>query len=189
MQLHAIPVSINPSHTTHTMADKKAIISLARAAKARQAARRIAAKKRAAKMADTTEDLVELELGFDDDDEAGAGAGGKRKRAVPKKSASAGGKKGVEKRKRLRADELKWKTVNTSSLPGMDAGGGMMMLEELEGVGVEWEDGPDGGRTARFVVSPDVGGGVVLMAVERIEEGQGQGSRGGGGGEWGRGCG
>jgi ATP-dependent RNA helicase DDX24/MAK5 len=114
--------------------DKKGLLALAKAAKARQAARRIAARKRAA--ADTTEDQVELELDS----------------PVKKKS-----KKSLSKeerpKKRLRADQLQWREVKTSSLPGMDAGGGMMMLEELDGVGVEWEEGVDGGRTAKFVVS------------------------------------
>jgi ATP-dependent RNA helicase DDX24/MAK5 len=35
----------------------------------------------------------------------------------------------------------------------MDAGGGMMMLEELDGVGIEWEQQDDGRKVARFVVS------------------------------------
>lgn len=57
------------------------------------------------------------------------------------------------KKKRLRADQLKWKEVKTSALPAMDAGGGMMMLEELDGVGIEWEQQEDGRKVARFVVS------------------------------------
>lgn len=59
------------------------------------------------------------------------------------------------KKKRIRSDQLKWKEVKTSSLPGMDAGGGMMMLEELDGVGIEWEQQEDGRKVARFVVSVD----------------------------------
>ena len=57
------------------------------------------------------------------------------------------------KRKRVSQDSLRWKSVKTTHLPGMDDGGGMMMLEELEGVGVEWEEGEGGRKTARFVVS------------------------------------
>lgn len=56
-------------------------------------------------------------------------------------------------KKRVRSDQLKWKEVRTSNLPGMDAGGGMMMLEELDGVGIEWEQQDDGRKVARFVVS------------------------------------
>lgn len=56
-------------------------------------------------------------------------------------------------KKRLRSDQLPWKEVKTSTLPGLDAGGGMMMLEELDGVGVEWEEQEDGRKVARFVVS------------------------------------
>lgn len=142
---HGDASSIDLLSTPHTMAtDKKGLLSLAKSAKARQAARRFAAKKRSANAADTTEDLVEMVL---DDDEGGTGM--KRKRPAP---AQKGAEKSPKTKKRLRADELNWMSVNTSSLPGMDAGGGMMMLEELDGVGVEWEDGPDGGRTARFIV-------------------------------------
>ncbi|BEI79786.1 hypothetical protein CcaverHIS002_0103150 [Cutaneotrichosporon cavernicola] len=115
------------------VSDKKGLMALAKAAKARQAARRIASKKRLA--ADTTEDLVELELDSP------------KPKAKAKKRESAG----ERPKKRLRADELRWTTVNTSTLPGMDAGGGMMMLEEIEGVAVEWEDDAKGGRTAKFV--------------------------------------
>jgi ATP-dependent RNA helicase DDX24/MAK5 len=60
-------------------------------------------------------------------------------------------------RRRLRADQLQWKAVNTSSLPGMDGGGGMMMLEELDGVAVEWTEDAEGRKTARFMVSPRAG--------------------------------
>lgn len=139
--------------------DKKGLLSLAKSAKARQAARRFAAKNRAAKAADTTEDVVELLLDDEDDEdiEPAPKLGGKRKLSVGKSKLS-GENKVVKTQKRLRADQLDWRSVATSSLPGMDAGGGMMMLEELDGVGVEWEDGPDGGRTARFVVSTPVWG-------------------------------
>lgn len=54
---------------------------------------------------------------------------------------------------RLTADSLQWKTIkNTASFAGIDEGGGMMMLEELDDVGVEWEE-EGGARIARFVVS------------------------------------
>lgn len=56
-------------------------------------------------------------------------------------------------RQRLAADSLRWKALNTGSFAGVDAGGGMMMLEELEGVGVEWEEDDKGRKVARFVVS------------------------------------
>ncbi|BEJ10856.1 hypothetical protein CspHIS471_0102780 [Cutaneotrichosporon sp. HIS471] len=117
------------------VSDKKGLMALAKAAKARQAARRIASKKRL--VADTTEDLVELELDSP--------------KPKPKPKAKKRESGGERPKKRLRADELRWTTVNMSSLPGMDAGGGMMMLEEIEGVAVEWEDDVKGGRTAKFV--------------------------------------
>lgn len=56
-------------------------------------------------------------------------------------------------KERLAADSLQWKAVkNTASFAGIDEGGGMMMLEELDDVGVEWtEEG--GAKIAKFVVS------------------------------------
>lgn len=57
------------------------------------------------------------------------------------------------KRPRVNADSLKWKAVKTASFAGMDEGGGMMMLEELDGVDVEWEQDDNGSKIARFVVS------------------------------------
>ncbi|WWC66623.1 uncharacterized protein I206_100526 [Kwoniella pini CBS 10737] len=57
----------------------------------------------------------------------------------------------VKPRARLAANELKWKTVNTPSFSGIDGGGGMMMLEELDDVDIEWEEGEGGRKVARFV--------------------------------------
>jgi ATP-dependent RNA helicase DDX24/MAK5 len=57
-------------------------------------------------------------------------------------------------KKRLKTDSLAWKPVNTSNIVGIDDGGGMMMLEELEDVGVEWEEGETGTKVAHFVVCP-----------------------------------
>ncbi|GMK59849.1 hypothetical protein CspeluHIS016_0900660 [Cutaneotrichosporon spelunceum] len=128
--------------------DKKAVLALAKAAKARQAARRIAARKRAADTADTTEDLVELEL---DSPKVSRTGKGSRSRDTERQRPRLKDTDRLRPKKRLRADELQWRAVATSSLSGIDAGGGMMMLEEIEGVGVEWEDNPEGGRTAKFV--------------------------------------
>lgn len=56
-------------------------------------------------------------------------------------------------RERLAADSLQWKAVkNTASFAGIDEGGGMMMLEELDDVGVEWTE-ENGAKIAKFVVS------------------------------------
>lgn len=82
-------------------------------------------------------------------------------------------------RRRIKRDDLPWKKVNTSILPGMDAGGGMMMLEELDGVAIEWEEDGRGGRTARFVVSwlywAVLGLATPLTRTGEQQEGQGQG--------------
>ncbi|WVF66002.1 hypothetical protein IAT40_000740 [Kwoniella sp. CBS 6097] len=56
-------------------------------------------------------------------------------------------------RARLAAESLKWKPVHTSSFSGVDGGGGMMMLEELDDVGIEWEEDDGGRKVARFVAS------------------------------------
>lgn len=56
------------------------------------------------------------------------------------------------KKRRLGADELSWIEIKTSQFAGMDEGGGMMMLEELDDVGVEWDE-EGGTKIARFVVS------------------------------------
>lgn len=67
-------------------------------------------------------------------------------------SASTDGAK--REKKRLKTDSLAWKPVNTSNIVGIDDGGGMMMLEELEDVGVEWEEAETGTKVAHFVVCP-----------------------------------
>lgn len=83
-----------------------------------------------------------------------AAAGSKRVAQKGPKAKAISKPKTTTKRK-VNAADLKWKTVNTSTVSAMDGGGGMLMLEELDGVGVEWvEEG--GGRRATFVVS--VGG-------------------------------
>ncbi|KAK6905469.1 hypothetical protein I203_106298 [Kwoniella mangroviensis CBS 8507] len=56
-------------------------------------------------------------------------------------------------RARLAPNELKWKAVNTSPFSGIDGGGGMMMLEELDDVDIEWDEGEGGSRVARFVAT------------------------------------
>jgi hypothetical protein len=50
------------------------------------------------------------------------------------------------------SDTLKWKPVKTAPVAGFDEGGGMMMLEELEGVDVQWEEGINGQKVAHFKV-------------------------------------
>lgn len=57
------------------------------------------------------------------------------------------------KKERLTADSLKWRTLNPATFSGFDDGGGMMMLEELDDVAVEWEMAEGGMKVARFVVS------------------------------------
>ncbi|OWZ74759.1 ATP-dependent RNA helicase MAK5 [Cryptococcus neoformans Bt85] len=54
-------------------------------------------------------------------------------------------------KKYVAADSLTWKPVKTSSFSGIDGGGGMMMLEELEDVGIEWEEADGGRKVAKFV--------------------------------------
>ncbi|KAL1411908.1 ATP-dependent RNA helicase [Vanrija albida] len=73
-------------------------------------------------------------------------------------------------RRRIKRDDLPWKKVNTSILPGMDDGGGMMMLEELDGVGIEWEEDGRGGRTARFVESKKKGKAAAPVEEEEAAE-------------------
>lgn len=57
------------------------------------------------------------------------------------------------KKDRLTAESLQWRTLKPASFSGFDDGGGMMMLEELDDVGVEWETAEGGMKVARFVVS------------------------------------
>ena len=89
---------------------------------------------------------------------------------------------GVREKKRIKTDSLAWKPVNTSNIVGIDEGGGMMMLEELEDVGVEWEEGETGTKVARFVVCPcrslhwancKISAGRVMMAI--VEQAWGHG--------------
>lgn len=74
----------------------------------------------------------------------------KRARIAPSTSTSDEPK---TKKERLTAESLKWRTINPGSFSGFDDGGGMMMLEELDDVAVEWETSAGGMKVARFVVS------------------------------------
>ncbi|WRT63931.1 uncharacterized protein IL334_000858 [Kwoniella shivajii] len=69
----------------------------------------------------------------------------------------------VKPRARLAATDLRWKPVNTSSFSGIDGGGGMMMLEELDDVTIEWDESANGRKVAKFV------------AKEETKEGKGKG--------------
>lgn len=77
----------------------------------------------------------------------------KTKLKLNKKSVRAPSKPTTEKKpkKYVTADTLTWKPVKTSSFSGIDGGGGMMMLEELEDVGIEWEETDGGRKIAKFV--------------------------------------
>ncbi|EIW66497.1 hypothetical protein TREMEDRAFT_65359 [Tremella mesenterica DSM 1558] len=55
----------------------------------------------------------------------------------------------------LPVDALPWKTIKTTSFSGLDAGGGMMMLEELDDVAVEWVQDEGGAKKARFIPAPN----------------------------------
>jgi hypothetical protein len=62
-------------------------------------------------------------------------------------------------RVRVAQDSLRWNPVSTNGvMGGLDDTGGMMMLEELDGVDVEWETGVGGSKTARFMVSGELYG-------------------------------
>ena len=52
----------------------------------------------------------------------------------------------------LPMDGLEWKTVKLGSMAGLDEGGGMMMLEELDGVDVQWQEDEEGRRVASLIV-------------------------------------
>lgn len=56
------------------------------------------------------------------------------------------------KSERLTTESLQWRSVKASAFPGMDEGGGMMMLEELDDVDIEWEEDKEGRKVARFIV-------------------------------------
>jgi ATP-dependent RNA helicase DDX24/MAK5 len=80
------------------------------------------------------------------------------KRKLPSSSSSRSKlpKSSAVKKSRIRlpTNDLKWRKVETAreAFAGMDEGGGMMMLEELDDVDVEWEEDGRGGKVARFVV-------------------------------------
>lgn len=58
----------------------------------------------------------------------------------------------ASKKVRLSADDLRWKSIKATSFAGVDEGGGMMMLEELDDVDVQWEETAAGTKVARFMV-------------------------------------
>lgn len=66
------------------------------------------------------------------------------------------------------SDNLKWKAVKAAPVGGFDEGGGMMMLEELDDVGVEWEEGMNGQKTARFIVRPPAHHTSILSSADDI---------------------
>lgn len=72
---------------------------------------------------------------------------------VASKPAKSQSKNEAKPRVRVTQDALRWKPVTTKGvLGGLDDTGGMMMLEELDGVDVEWEEGIGGSKTAKFMV-------------------------------------
>lgn len=74
-------------------------------------------------------------------------------------------------KKYVAADSLTWKPVKTSSFSGIDGGGGMMMLEELEDVGIEWEEADGGRKVAKFVeVESKMSKGKKKAAQEEPEQ-------------------
>ena len=77
----------------------------------------------------------------------------KRKRPAPSTSSPIEIAKAIPVRGRLSGEDLPWQPVKASSFPGMDEGGGMMMLEELDNVDVAWDEDELGRKVARFVVS------------------------------------
>ena len=98
---------------------------------------------------------------------------GSRKKLKLKRGSkiSAASSKVAAPRERLAANSLKWKTVkNTASFAGIDEGGGMMMLEELDDVGVEWQE-ESGAKIARFVaVEPKKSKGKAKEQEPEAEE-------------------
>ncbi|CAD6585850.1 MAG: ATP-dependent RNA helicase [Tremellales sp. Tagirdzhanova-0007] len=75
----------------------------------------------------------------------------KRKRPAPSTSSPIEIAKAIPVRGRLSGEDLPWQPVKASSFPGMDEGGGMMMLEELDNVDVAWDEDELGRKVARFV--------------------------------------
>ncbi len=55
------------------------------------------------------------------------------------------------KRARIEASKLQWRALPTEGAM-LDEGGGMMMLEEADGVDVHWEEDAAGRKTAVLVV-------------------------------------
>lgn len=85
-----------------------------------------------------------------------AGSSSKRSRPTSTSAPAAAAEKPVKRIKPSRfhvaSDSLKWKPVKTAPVAGFDEGGGMMMLEELDDVDVEWEEGMNGQKVAKFIV-------------------------------------
>lgn len=83
---------------------------------------------------------------------AAAGSGSKRSRL---NSSDKPAKRTKSSKFHVASDSLKWKPVKGASVAGFDEGGGMMMLEELDNVAVEWEEGLNGQKVAKFIVRLD----------------------------------
>ncbi|KIR59411.1 ATP-dependent RNA helicase MAK5 [Cryptococcus bacillisporus CA1873] len=97
----------------------------------------------------------------------------KTKLKPKKKSVGPSAKSTAEQKpkKYVAADSLTWKPVKTSSFSGIDGGGGMMMLEELEDVGIEWEEADGGRKVAKFVeVESKMSKGKKKAAQEEPEQ-------------------
>lgn len=97
----------------------------------------------------------------------------KTKHKLKKKSVRTSAKSTAERKpkKYVAADSLTWKPVKTSSFSGIDGGGGMMMLEELEDVGIEWEEADGGRKIAKFVeVESKMSKGKKKAAQEEPEQ-------------------
>ncbi|ODN77156.1 ATP-dependent RNA helicase MAK5 [Cryptococcus amylolentus CBS 6039] len=77
--------------------------------------------------------------------------GNKKVKSKAKAGASTTEVKVPTKGQYIPSKSLSWKPVKTSAFSGMDAGGGMMMLEELEDVGIEWEEAQGGQKVAKFI--------------------------------------
>lgn len=54
-------------------------------------------------------------------------------------------------KKYVMVDMFIWKFVKILSFFGIDGGGGMMMFEEFEDVGIEWEEIDGGRKIVKFV--------------------------------------
>ena len=93
-----------------------------------------------------------------------------KKLKAPKSSSSELRKDELSKSQKLPA-QLKWRSIKTSVFAGMDEGGGMMMLEELDDVDVDWQEDEEGRKVARFVVS------WVLLTLDFLLSGLGYGAK------------